>query len=255
MTELRDPTTAPLDRPVPGDDAGPDPLASLHKMSTTAGISSQEYVAINIPSVLALILGLASVLAVLHWILLLVPVAGIVVGFISLSQIRASNGTQTGRALAWLGIVLSLALGTFKLAREGIEYSSSAADRNAIVQQIAELGRHVSARDYDKAYAMFGPRFQARITRPAFEGVWEQAQSYPQLGRILSMEWNQTSIYFQSDPGSGTKVATAYAWVKFEKSKDLARHPLVFRKTGGKWIIEDATQLFPSERRRPTPPR
>ena len=254
MTDVRDPSPpAAPDRPAVARDADPDPLASLHRMSTTAGVTSQEYVAINIPSVLSLILGLASVLAVLSPVLLLVPVAGIVVAFVSLSQIRASNGTQTGRGFAILGIVLSLAIGSFVLVRAALERSRTAADRDEIVRQIDELGRYISARDYDKAYTMFSDRFQKRVNRAAFDAVWNQAQGYPELGRIVSMQWNQTSIFFQDDPASGARAATAYAWVKFEKSPEMARHPLVFRKVSGKWILDDASQLFPSERRRPTP--
>ena len=33
-----------------------DPLASLHRMSTTAGVASSEYVAINLAAVTALVL-------------------------------------------------------------------------------------------------------------------------------------------------------------------------------------------------------
>jgi hypothetical protein len=254
MTDLKDTSIAPA--PTPGvahDHPGPDPLASLHKMSTTAGITSQEYVAINIPSILALLLGVASVLAVLSPVFLLLPVAGVVVSLVALSQIRASNGTQTGRAFALTGIVLSLAIGGFVLVRAVVHRSQTAADRDAIVRQIAELGRYINARDYEKAYAMFSDRFHNRVNRGTFDAVWEQSQAYPQLGRISSMRWNETSIFFQDEPGTGTRVASAYAWVQFEKSPELARHPLVFRKVGGKWIIDDASQMFPSERRRPTP--
>src|SRR5687768_15951322 len=85
-----------------------DPLARLHHMSNTAGITSQEYVAINLPSVFSTLLGLAS-LAVLvfhQWVLLVIPLAAIAFGVAALRQIRDSNGTQTGRAFAWVGIVL-----------------------------------------------------------------------------------------------------------------------------------------------------
>jgi hypothetical protein len=254
MTDLRDPSpAAPSEPPPDARDASVDPLASLHKMSTTAGITSQEYVAINIPSILAAVLGLASLLPVVFSpILMLVPVAAVVVAWVALSQIKASNGTQTGRGFAWLGIVLALALGGFVVVRGVLERSRTAADRETIVRQIEELGRHVSAKEYDAAYAMFGPRFHNRVDRPTFEAVWEQAQSSAALGHIQSMRWNQTSIFFESDPGSGTRVATAYAWVKFDKSNDMARHPLVFRKSGGNWVIDDAPVLFPGERRRPT---
>jgi hypothetical protein len=235
------------------DVGGPDPLASLHKMSTTAGITSQEYVAINIPSILALVLGLATVLAALSPVLLLIPVAAICVALIALSQIRASNGTQTGRGFAWLGIILSLAIGGFVLARAGLEHAKTRADRDVIIRQIEQLGRHVAAGDYEKAYAMFSDRFQARVNRSTFDAVWDQSQKVSQLGRITSMQWNQTTIYFQDDPATGVRAATAYAWVGFEKSPEKARHPLVFRKAAGQWTIDDASQLFPSERRRPTP--
>ena len=252
MTELKDTTSAaPPDQPAGAGYVESDPLASLHKMSTTAGITSQEYVAINIPSILALIVGLASVVAALTPVLLLVPVAGVVVGLVALSQIRASNGTQTGRGFAWAGILLSLGIGTFVMVGAVIERSRTAADRRAIVGQIDELGRYIASRDYDKAYAMFSDRFHNRINRSAFDAVWDQAQAFPELGKLVGMRWNETSILFEDEPASGMRVATAYAWVDFEKTRDQrARHPLMFRRVQGKWVIEDAPQLFPSERRR-----
>jgi len=258
MTEVKEPTPPSAGGPHAGPSAadyeGPDPLASLHKMSTTAGITSQEYVAINIPSILALLVGVASVMAVLSPVLLVVPVLGVVVGLVSLSQIRASNGTQTGRAFALLGIVLSLVIGGVVLASAVVERTRTSADRAEIVGQIAEFGRHVSAREYDQAYAMFTDRFQKRVNRSAFDSVWEQSHNVPELGKIVSMEWNQTSIFFEDEPGSGTRVAQAYAWVTFEKGKEKARHPLIFRKVGGKWLIDDAPQVFPTERRKARQP-
>jgi hypothetical protein len=250
MTELKDQTSAPPpDRPAGAGYDEPDPLASLHKMSTTAGITSQEYVAINIPSILALLVGLASVVAALTPILLIVPVAGVIVGFIALSQIRASNGTQTGRGFAWAGILLSVGIGAFVLVNAVVERNRTAADRRAVAGLISDLGRHVSAREYDKAYALFSSRFHNRVNRATFDAVWDQAQNYPELGKVVAMQWNQTSILFEDEPGSGTRVASAFAWVDFEKSEQKARHPLAFRKVQGQWLIDDAPQLFPTERR------
>ena len=91
--------------------ANGDPLSKLYHMSNTAGVGTQEYVAINPTAVAALILGLASVLALLGSILLVVPAAGIVCGLVAISQIRKSNETQTGLALAACGLVLSIGLG------------------------------------------------------------------------------------------------------------------------------------------------
>ena len=251
MTELKEPTPTPPAHSRAADGDGPDPLASLHKMSTTAGITSQEYVAINIPSILALVAGLASVLAVLTPVLLLIPVVGVAVGLVALSQIRASNGTQTGRGFAWLGIVLSLAIGAFVLVAAVVERSRTAADRAEIVRQIDQLGRHVVAKEYDQAYAMFSDRFHNRVDRAAFAAVWDQVHGYQALGRMQGMEWNQTHILFEDEPASGTRVATAYAWVNFEKTgNERPRHPLVFRKVGDKWLVDDAPQMFPRDRPR-----
>lgn len=251
MTDLKD--TTPPATSGPAADAASDPLASLHKMSTTAGISSHEYVAINIPSLLALLLGAASVLAVLMPVpLLLIPAAGVIMGLASLWQIRRSSGTQTGRGFAMVGIVLSLAIGGLVLVRSVVEQNRGRADRADIVQKIEELGRHVSAKEYDKAYALFSDRFRNRVNRTAFDATWDAAQTYSELGRIESMKWNQTSIIFEQDPASGTRVSSAYAWVKFEKSPEMARHPVVFRTVDGQWAIDDIPQVFPSRQRRPT---
>src|SRR4051794_32619061 len=238
MTEFNDPnTTATLPRP-DGDDA-PDALAGLHKMSTTAGITSQEYVAINIPAIVALVLGLASVVALLTPVLLVVPLAAVITAYAALSQIRASNGTQTGRGFAILGIVLALAIGTIVLVRTVVERFQSKADRQAIAARIEEVGRLVRAEEYDKAYALFSNRFQNRINRQTFESKWESSQAYECLGRIASIEWNRTNIIFQDDPASGARVGYAASWMHFEKGPEPARFTFEFRKSGSNWEIDD----------------
>ncbi len=249
-------TTTTSARPRPDDDGGPDPLASLHKMSTTAGISSQEYVAINIPSVIALLLGMSSVFAVLHPVLLLIPLAAVVTALASLSQIRQSNGTQTGRVFAYLGIVIALAIGGFVLVRELVQWQQSRADRAAVIARIEEMGRLVNAGDYEKAYGLFTPSFQERIKFDVFKARWEETQGFPTYGRIKSMEWNKTAIYFEQDPATRVKRGRAAALMRFEKSSEPARQPFDFRHTDGEWMFEDAPQLFPSERRqRVRPPQ
>src|SRR5688572_13217478 len=88
----------------------PDPIAGLHKMSTTAGVGSQDYVAINNAAIISIILGLCTFLAFLGLPFLILGAAGIVFGIIAMVQIRHSNGTQGGAALAVMGILLSLGI-------------------------------------------------------------------------------------------------------------------------------------------------
>src|SRR5436309_9385705 len=89
-------------------DNGDDPLSHLHKMSTTAGLGSTDYVAVNGIAVTTIFMGLASSLALLDITLLAIPVATVVLAIVALRQIANSNGTQTGRALAWGGMVLAM---------------------------------------------------------------------------------------------------------------------------------------------------
>src|SRR3954454_3634686 len=104
MTQAQ-PQTPPENRKSspPGDD---DPLSHLHKMSITAGLGSGEYIAVNGAAVAAVLLGLASALALMNELLLIIPFTGIIVAIVALRQIRRSNRTQTGVGLVVLGLVL-----------------------------------------------------------------------------------------------------------------------------------------------------
>ena len=258
MTDFNEPkpsATATVDPPRPRGEE-PDPLAHLHKMSTTAGITSQEYVAINIPSIVALVLGLASVVAVLSWVLLVIPLAAVVTAIVALRQIRDSNGTQTGRAFAWLGIAVSLGIGSYKVVATVTEQLQTRADRQAIAAELSELGRLVHETKYDEAYKLFSSRFQDRVPLQTFTEKWTQLNSFPNLGKVRSIEWNKTTILFQSDPSSGARVAFATAWLHFEKDESPGRYTFDFRKSGPNWEIDGVQLLFPTEqqparRRRP----
>src|SRR5437763_244038 len=81
-------------------------LASLHKMSTTAGVTNLGYVAVNQTAIVAALLGLASALAFFGWLLLVIPIVGVVFAIVAIRQINDSSGTQTGRGLALLGLAL-----------------------------------------------------------------------------------------------------------------------------------------------------
>src|SRR3954469_19562554 len=101
MTDLRERNSS--------DIASDDPLAHLHKMSTTAGLGSTDYVAINPVAVAASLLGLASALVLLDLLLGVIPLLAIGCAVVSLIQISRSGGTQTGRKWAVLGILLAIA--------------------------------------------------------------------------------------------------------------------------------------------------
>src|SRR5436190_13265608 len=154
-----------------GSNNADDSLAHMHKMSTTAGVGTTEYVAINPVSVAAVFLGLASALALMDEVLLAFPAAAIVCAIIALVQIRRSGGTQTGRRLAWIGIVLALVFIASVGGRAIAQRARNRADEQQIDAVIKKLSDAVTAGDYDAAYGLFGDRFQQRVPKAQFVNV------------------------------------------------------------------------------------
>jgi hypothetical protein len=89
------------------------------------------------------------VLVLLEAFLLVVPLAAVVVAVIAYCQIRDSNGTQTGRGLVAVGLLLALGLGGFVVARETTRGLRTRDDRAAIAQLIQNVGERTRAGDYD----------------------------------------------------------------------------------------------------------
>jgi len=226
----------------PGD--GPDPLAKLYHMSTTAGVGTQEYVAINPTAVAALILGLASVLALLSNVMLVLPLAALVCGIVAIHQIRNSNQTQTGLALAAFGLVLAIGLGGGRTVYTIIQRYHVSSDERRIAQLMSELGQDLKAENYDKAYALFNDRFHDRISRTTFENAFLGFKKLPTSGIIQSIEWNHEPMLREDQPGSDVSVASGMAFFKFEKDPAPRRSVIVFEKSEGQWKIADIEAIF-----------
>jgi hypothetical protein len=240
-------TDAPTETPRVAAAVPPaDPLARLHHMSNTAGITSQEYVAINLPSVVALILGMCSlVVLVFHQIVLVaIPAAAIAFGVAALVQIRNSNGTQTGRPAAWAGIVLALLLGGSEVGARAVQAWNQQSDEQQVAQLFSTLGRHLARAENDQAYDLFTDRFKARISRQAFDAQWGMVQTG--VARIKSVEWNGVPMFFQRD-GSGTLMGSSMAVFHFEREGDTGRQGVIVRQEPSGWKIDDMPGVFPQE--------
>src|SRR2546421_2122339 len=169
MPELERPSQS---SPTPSQQG--DSIAHLHKMSTTAGVGSQDYVAINNAAIVSVILGMCTALAFLGIPFLVVGAAGIVSGIIALVQIRHSNGTQGGKGLAILGILLSLALAGSVGAANIVDWSRQREDETKVNQVLEQFGKDVTAGEYDKAYQLFTPDFQGLIKPDVFRVQLQQ---------------------------------------------------------------------------------
>jgi hypothetical protein len=224
-----------------------DSLAALHRMSTTAGAAWQEYVAINMAAVVTLVLGLASALVLLSPTLLVVPAAAIVFGIVALRQISHSNGTQTGRVLAWLGILIGLGMAGFIGAREVRAEMANRAEQQAIKSVVAELGNAVMAGDYDKALTLFSDRFQKRpdMTPKVFAARWAVLTNNAMYGKMTGFRTNDRVEAAATLDADGARGGVSMLVVTFEKTDQVFRREIYFRQEGGVWKVDSIPMLFP----------
>lgn len=75
------------------------------------------YRTISVAAILALVLGVASSLALAYWLLLIVPAMAIVVAIVALRQIQTEGSNLTGRGLALTGLALALIFGIWAPTR------------------------------------------------------------------------------------------------------------------------------------------
>ncbi len=239
------PTTSPSTAPA-GDAtvAGDDPFLRLHKMSTTAGIGSQDYVAINALSVVAIILGLASSLALLDPLLLVIPAAGIVCAIVALRQIGRSNQTQTGKALAWGGMLLSLLFCGLVGGRELRDAASNRADEQSIARLIEQLDTDIKRGDWEHLYAQCSDRFTERVSPEQFIERWNAQLKNPYFGKINRVSWKGVAAFY-TEPQTQQRVAQSQAI--FDVASGEQRIDIGFRRVDDKWMIDALPQIFPQE--------
>jgi len=211
-----------------------DPIAHLHRMSTTAGVGSQEYVAINNLAVAAALLGLATALAFVHYFFVILGLAGIACGTIALFQIRDSNGTQGVRGLAWTGIVLSVVLAGIFAASTAAAWAREQEDRRQINRLIEDEGKAVKAGDYAKAHSLFDDDFRKKWTLAPFESRWKEYQDPNFAGKLIEMYGNNQFIFTVN---ANAEMADTQAVVRFEKSTTTGRFLMKFRKYDDGWKI------------------
>jgi hypothetical protein len=271
MAEL-EPQTA--QSPAPAD---ADPTAGLYKMSTTAGVGTADYVAVNTMSVVAAVVGLATLLALAHWLFMFIGLAAIVCGLIALHQIRDSNGTQGGAMTAWAGIVMAVLFAGIALA---MEYRSRAAlvpERqgvNALIDRVGKLiisaeaarakgetdaasapddarkaavramAQEASRAEYRKAYDLFTAEFQSRVPFEQFEQRLRQVQGF--AGPIQDFRGNDV---FRFSPPERPRMAETIVVIRFETLKD-SRHDAAFQKVGEEWRVLRLDLVDPQQQRR-----
>ena len=213
-------------------------------MSTTAGAASQEYVAINQTAIATLLLGLASVSVVMANLLLVLPVVAVACGIVALRQISRSNGTQSGRLLTTLGMILGLGMLAYVTIPAARMHYATKAEEGRIIAAVAEFGKVLVARDYDRAASMVNPDFFAKkqLTKQDFAGTWEHLTSNPYYGELTSLVSN--GLVRIDDTLAGQSASTLMV-MRFSKADAPMRRSVVLGKDdSGNWRIDDIPEVF-----------
>lgn len=226
-----------------------DPLAQLHRMSTTAGLGSQDYVAINATAIAAILLGLLSALCLFSSIFLVIPPVAILCAIIAWFRIRRSNGTQGGRGLALAGLFLAASLGGIKLSHELLQHMRVIPEQQQIAQLMTRMGDLAKAKQWDELWGLYSERFKterAKVTRQQFIQRWTDLQG-PMRGQLRSIKWNGVNMVFQTDTRTGFPLAAGMVILDLENTTPW-RQTVIFRKVAERWLIDDMPQLFPPPR-------
>lgn len=224
-----------------------DPLASLHRMSTTAGVASQEYVAINQTAIATLLLGLAAISVVMSNTLLVLPIVAIACGIVALRQIGNSNGTQTGKLLALLGMALSLVMSAVAIVPQVKEHIALRAEEGRIIAAVNEFGQAMVAKDYDRAVSSLDPVFftKKKLTKEAFIARWNALVTNEFYGDLTSVASNGR-VGLEGDTAQGHSGATLLV-CRFSKTDTPLRSNASLKKDDtGQWKIDDMPELFPT---------
>jgi hypothetical protein len=238
--------------------ASPDPAADsetlmhLHKMSTTAGLGSQDYVAVNVTSVVAVLFGLASLLAIASPVLLIFPIVGVALSIVALRQVNNSNGTQTGKGLAVLGLILSAAITTVIFSYQGWQIYRRQADQKAIADLIVKYGDCLNQHKFAEAYDLFDSDFQNRVPKQLFIIHLTDIQNGQMSAPIESISWNGLAEFHVDDADTGTESADSvmklhYKGMSESENAIIPRMPIRFKRVGASpWLIDNIPDQFPA---------
>jgi hypothetical protein len=230
-----------------------DPLSHLHKMSTTAGLGSGDYVAVNGTAVFAVICGLASLLSLWHELFLIFPALTFIGGIVAWRQINLSNGTQTGKGLVIVACVLAVLFGGGVFVRQINETIQTRDDRKAVGALVLNFGEAIRKGDTEAAWQMTGEQFKSRVTRERFDTEMKTLADHPVVGKLKGTSWNEL-VELQTDPSTRTQFASTGLQFDFEKGTGFRENP-VLKKVAGQWKIEAMNKIFPPPERGSPPPQ
>ena len=188
-------------------------------------------------------------------VLLVIPAVAIVLAIVAFVQIRNSNGTQTGRGLAALGLVLALGFIGLVGGRSLSDAFKNREDEKAIDSLIIKLDELLVAHKYDEAYQMFDDKFTERFKQPDFVGIWKHIVEGSKDYKGMTGMHPNNRMEFEVNADTGQKRGIEMTIMEF--GPNSTRIPFVFvQEPDGTWKITDIPDLFKQQQPPPgAPPR
>lgn len=219
-----------------------DPLSKLHRMSTTAGLGSTDYVAINPLAVTAFVLAVASSLVFLSWALLVIPIAALILAIIAVRQISDSNGTQGGKKLAIGAMALSLVLAGVVGAREIQRLMGAKEAQQQIAGLVQRFDSAMKDKNWGAAYELFSEDFRMRWPPDQFVARMNELVDSPRLGEFRSAAAGKNVILENTPTGRRGYSTITLDFSGLDAPSNVTAE---YRLVGEQWQINDVQALFP----------
>jgi hypothetical protein len=219
-----------------------DSLARLYHMSNTAGAGSTDYVAINSSSVLALCFTLAGLplLFMSPWWAAVLLVATIL-AIVGLRQIANSNGTQSGRLVAWIALLAAALPAGGRVGYAIQQWYALRPIEQEVTAAVNEFGSQIVARRYDNAYAMLEPNtIRQYVTLQHFRENFASWQV--NLGHDIEAIEGNGLVLTQQD--GDILVADTVTVIRFKGIAEPTRAKITLVKTYVGWKVYQ-WDLFP----------
>ncbi len=238
-------------------DTRTDPaMKALYHMSRTAGVGLGDYAAVNVLSVVGLIVGIACFLLVIFndsLMMLVLPVAAIITCSAALVQIRGSNKTQVGLPLAVGGIALAVVFGGVNVGMRVKASMDESRSRSDIESLVSKLGSSATTQSSVPAgYDLFHPRFKERVNPDTFARTVAMRTGLSANAPVASIKLGK-NVLFETNPDTKVTQATALI-VLSAKQKGPDGNPLTLdipamfrRDAGGTWTIYAIPEWFSEE--------
>jgi hypothetical protein len=210
-------------------DTRTDPaMKALYHMSRTAGVGLGDYAAVNVLSVIGLIVGVSCCLLLIFGeslIMLLLPAVAVIICVVAILQIRGSNGTQVGTLLAGSGLVLALAFGGINVGGRVKAANLEKSNRSQIAGLVERLSNAATTQStVPQSYELFHKRFKDQVNPETFARTIAMRTGLLANSPIAGITLGD-SVLFETNPD--TKVITATALIVLTaKQKDEHGRPL-----------------------------